>query len=163
MGERSGFGDQYLSMITDKYKSKAKRMLNFLKTVPKVSWTSMGELKVGDKVIENSHAVDLLSTAVKPASKAVKPPPLPTGWNEFARILKQYNAPRDMVGSAMRKEWTAPSFAFRTPERLRQSGNISPEVLSPPKKRLRADKPPKRLRKTSRSKTLGGLRWETVK
>ena len=152
-----GVGDQYLSMITDKYRSKAKRMLNFLNTIPNVSWTPMGELKVGDRVIENSHAVDLLSRAVKPPSRAANPPPIPTGWYEFAQVLKQHNAPKDMVGAALRKEWTGPSFVTSPPGGVRRFfGEKSPvSSTPPPRKRLRVER--ERPKKTRR-----GLRWETV-
>ena len=163
-------GDGYLSMITDRYKSKAKRMLTFLKSVPNVSWTSRGELKVGDKVIDNSHAVDLLSAATKPVSRAANPPPLPTGWHEFAQVLLQHNAPKDMVGTLMRKEWAGET---RTPFTLGipvgtfgAAGGIDKtpylERARVARKRRRLDSTPQRPRK-SPPQGPRGIRWEIAR
>ena len=159
-------------MITDRYKSKAKRMLRFLKSVPNVSWTSKGELKVGDKVINNSHAVDLVSAAVKPVSRATNPPPLPTGWHEFAQVLKQHNVPRDMVGALMQKEWAGGArspFTFGTP-RGREGFVAAGIDKTPYLERARVTRKRRRLEGTtphrprrSPPQRLGGIRWEATK
>ena len=166
-----GGGDQYLSMITDRYRSKVKRMLNFLKSVPNVSWTSRGELKVGDTVIDNSHAVDLLSAAVKPVSRAANPPPLPTGWHKFAQVLKQHNAPKDMVGALMQKEWSGPSFSFGSPGHVGRFGVGAVGIEKSPfleraarvQKRRRVDLTPQRQRKSPSQGLGGGVRWEATR
>ena len=151
--EVSTAGEGYLSMITPRYRAKVQRVLNFLKSVPDVSWSPLGELKLGDRTIADSHAVDLLSAAVKPESRSAFGPGHPAGWSEFAGMLKKYNAPKDMVGAAMRKAWRSPSFAL---------GTSPPGQLGDNRRSASRAKKRRRLVASPRSPIGGpGVRWES--
>ena len=85
-----------VSMISDKFRSKGRRLLSFLKNVPNLTWTERGEVKIGDRLYRDSHIVDLISHSVKPVRRGGG---LPSGWKAFTEILKKSNAPRDLLSS----------------------------------------------------------------
>ena len=85
-----------VSMISDKFRGKGRRLLSFLKNVPNLTWTERGEVRIGDRVYRDSHIVDLISHSVKPARRGGGSP---SGWQAFMDILKQSNVPRDLLSS----------------------------------------------------------------
>ena len=96
-----------------------------MKNMADVSWTPSLELKVGDRVIPGSNAVDLLTAAVKPVKRGSRPPEPPVGWNEFARALKEHNTPRELVGTNMHKAWGT----HASPVSLGDWGSQSPDDI----------------------------------
>ena len=105
--DTGGYGvEDYTKLIATRYQPKAKRLISFISQVPGVSWTARGELKVGDKVHQNSHMVDLITHAVKPQNPLSRGVTSPVaGWSAFAQVLKAANIPHNLVSQSMQKEW----------------------------------------------------------
>lgn len=132
-GEGGRKESEVLRLISGKYQPKARRLLSFLSSRPEVTWTDRGELKVGQRVYEGSHIVDLVSQSVKPAS-AVSVKSV-VGWPAFVDLLKKWNVPQDLVSSAVHSEWSrempgvSPTWSDSSPpvrKRQRQRVESSP-------------------------------------
>lgn len=92
-----------IDYITPKYQNKAKRLLDFTRSIPELSWTKKGELTVNQKVYPDSHIVDLISAAVRPRSVRGRPGGLP--YAEFLRVLQAANTPKDLVSADVGRLW----------------------------------------------------------
>src|SRR6218665_440793 len=79
-----------LEIIPKKWKLQASRLLKHLKNNPDVSWSDKVELVLTKSTIPKTHAVDLINDLLRKRTTA----PSPTGWKEFANVLKEYNVSR---------------------------------------------------------------------
>ena len=95
-----------VGLLSDRYRSKGRRVLSFLRAIPNVSWTDRGELKVGERVHRGSHIVDLVSKVVKPARKGDVEP---MGWRAFMSVLKSSNAPTDLMSASAQRAYNTAS------------------------------------------------------
>lgn len=114
---------EVVGLISEKYKSKARRLLSFLSGIPGMSWTDRGELRVGGRLYPDSHIVDLVTRAVKPPSGlSVKSGATPEGWAPFADALRGANVPLDLVSSSVHREWAKgkPTFVSSPPSEGRK-------------------------------------------
>ena len=71
---------------------KAKRILSYLNRIPDLTWTQKGEMKLGEKVFSNSHAVDLVGGVLRQKQNFK-----PEGIEDFIYLLKENNLPSDLV------------------------------------------------------------------
>lgn len=97
-----------IDYITPKYQNKARRLLNFTRTIPGLSWTKKGELVLRDKVYTDSHIVDLLSWAVRPAVRGRRTTTTRAASaanDEFLRVLQEANTPQDLVSADVSRRW----------------------------------------------------------
>ena len=88
---------QITELISPRLRNKASRLLSFVKSVPGVTWTDRGELKVGNQTVPGSHIVDLLSHSVKPVRGVGSSRSNPLGWARFSEVLRSANVPYDLV------------------------------------------------------------------
>ena len=84
-----------LSSIPMMYQRKAEGLLDYLKTSKDVSWDERGQLRIGDRLIERSHILDLIHDAVRFRKLAKRP----EGWKELSGFLDRSNVPRELVGN----------------------------------------------------------------
>lgn len=90
---------EVLKTVPVSLKTKALSLLLRLKRDPKVVWNEKGELIYDGKVQRNSNMTDLINDVLR---RRKQPPP--RGWETFARVLKENNVPRDLIGNPQR--WT---------------------------------------------------------
>lgn len=95
----SGVGeDEMISLVSDRFRPKARRLFAFLRRQPNVSWNDRGEVKIDGRVHKGSHIVDLVSRSVKPTRARGTEP---EGWRSFVDVLRRGNVPLDLMsGSA---------------------------------------------------------------
>ena len=84
-----------LSSIPMMYQRKAEGLLDYLKSSKDVSWDERGQLRIGDRLIERSHLLDLIHDAVRFRKLAKRP----EGWKELSTYLDRSNVPRELVGN----------------------------------------------------------------
>ena len=76
-------------------KKKAGLLLDHLKKSKVLNWNAQGQVSYRGCSIPNSNIIDLVSDTMRPRS--LKSQPQPTGMMEFARDLKETNAPQGFV------------------------------------------------------------------
>jgi hypothetical protein len=88
---------EVIDSIQPSLQYKAKRLLDRIKNDNIGEWNNIGELIFRQTVIPNSNIVDLVADVLK--SKSTEHP---TGWKEFANILKETNIPRELINNTER-------------------------------------------------------------
>jgi hypothetical protein len=81
------------------YKSRAGAFVDRLMQVPELAWNAKGELIVGSKLMPGSNIISLVVDAVKPHRTSVPPP---TGWVQFADLIKRNNISDTYIGNKPR-------------------------------------------------------------
>ena len=79
-------------------KKKAERLLIRLKVNPEIKWNDRGEISINGRYIRRSNLIDLVNDVLR----ARKTAPDPTGWEEFADVLRNSNVPQDLIGNPTR-------------------------------------------------------------
>ena len=79
-------------------KGKAGRLLKRLKTNPEIKWNDRGEITINGQYIRRSNLVDLVNDVLR----ARKTAPDPTGWEEFADVLRNSNVAQELIGNPTR-------------------------------------------------------------
>ena len=88
-----------LSSIPKMYQRKAEGLLDYLQSAKDVSWDDRGQLRIGDRLIDRSHVLDLIHDAVRLRKVAKRP----EGWRELSTYLAHSNVPTELVGN---QYWT---------------------------------------------------------
>lgn len=96
-GKSEGIEEEVVATVPASLKTKARSLLKRLQNDPNVSWNKKGELVFQGDVQKNSNIVDLVNDVVR---RRRQPPP--RGWTTFARVLKEGNVPRDLIGNPER-------------------------------------------------------------
>lgn len=114
--------------IPKKYVQNAKTLLEQVKKSPNVAFNDKGELVIRGRPIRGSHAMDLIDDFVRPPSKGKVAQVEPVGWGEFAKVLKEMNVPRLLIGNM--KRWNHmqlhPSNVPMTPPPTQPKQTLSP-------------------------------------
>lgn len=84
------FPENFLQRIPPTKLEAAESMLSFLRATPAIKWSVKKELVIDGEAVSGSNAVDLFHHAVRDKSMAN----VPTGWEQFHRVLLQNNVPR---------------------------------------------------------------------
>jgi hypothetical protein len=74
--------------------NKAKALYSFVKQNASnlISWDQSGRIKIRDRIIPNTHIVDLIKYNVSPLSKNQ-----PEGSEEFYSVLQEINTPKSLI------------------------------------------------------------------
>lgn len=86
--------DQLLDLIPQKFKAKVEKLVRKLYESDKISWDDDGIVTINDKVLVGSHIVDLLNDAARPRKDFS-----PRYRTEFAKLLREINTPKELVGN----------------------------------------------------------------
>src|SRR5260221_13239332 len=73
-------------------RGKASKLVEHISRNPSIGWSDRGELIYNDRVVPDSHAVDLVNDLLR--KKNAKEP---VGWDVLARALKESNVPRRLI------------------------------------------------------------------
>lgn len=122
--------EELLESVPPEVKYKAKRLLRIIRNNPEAEWNSRGEFIYRQRTIPNSHIIDLIGDVLR-KSNNLSPPPL--GWEEFARMLKSINVPRELVPNTQR-------WKFITKEEEEERPTQLPTITSSTRKSRRRAK-----------------------
>jgi hypothetical protein len=86
---------QVLATVPKKWQSQASRLLKHIENNTDVSWSDKGELVLNDVALPKTHAVDLINDLLRKRTTTSKP----TGWKQFADVLKDANIPHELIGN----------------------------------------------------------------
>lgn len=90
-----------IQLIPKSYMKKGQSLLdNILKNKQKIWWKEGGEIVVDNQVIPESNIIDLISDTLRPLKRAK-----PTGWKQFASILKDIGVPASCIGNQTNLEY----------------------------------------------------------
>jgi len=95
-----GFPNQYLS--------KAKQLVNFIKSNSSIGWNNTGELMFDEKPIPNTNIRDLVYTAVQKSQPQSKP----NGWKVFQGALSALQAPDNFIAKESKPKRKAKSLKW---------------------------------------------------
>ena len=87
-----------IASVPKTLKSKAERLIQRLKSDPDVKWNERGELEFQGRLIKNSNLTDLVNDVLRKRKNAGDP----IGWQTFAKVLQNVNAPQDLVINPVR-------------------------------------------------------------
>src|SRR6218665_2318107 len=80
-----------LDTVPKRCKSQAAKILSYIKKHSDITWSPKGELTLKGSVLPNTHMVDLINAMLrKRISK-------PSGWKQFATVLKDTKIPHKLV------------------------------------------------------------------
>lgn len=101
---------EVLDSVPISYRSKAKRLLNYIQQVPNISFNARSELVIDGQPVPGSHATDLVNDVLRDR----KNQPLPRAANQFIQALAKVNPPQNLIGNtkhwhAMQSPWTTPT------------------------------------------------------
>lgn len=100
------------------YEKKTRTLLNIIiSNKPKIWWKTNGEVVINNRTIPDSNILDLVSDTVRSLKR-----PKPTGWEEFALLLKDIKVPTSCIGNPTNLD-------FISRPRLTES-NTSPAPIS---------------------------------
>ena len=88
---------QAIDLAPKALKKKAIALMQRIKEHPDMGWTETGEFVYKGKAIPRSNIIDLIGDMLR-ARRNVEP----QGWREFARIMRDTNIPRELVGHERR-------------------------------------------------------------
>ena len=98
--------------------AKARRLMERMKR--NMSWTARGELIHEGVPIAGSNVVDLVNDVLR------KRKTNPTGWQPFARQLRDMNLPMELVGNVARRDYIRQATMTSTPSRHRRIPATTP-------------------------------------
>lgn len=78
---------------------KAMKLVDFLKRNPRVDFNDRGELTVDKKVVNDTHAIDLINEVVRRKNMNAN------GSREFASILGELNCPKELIVNPTYKKY----------------------------------------------------------
>ena len=124
-----------LQSIPNSQSHLAKRIYDHLKD-NNITFTSKGELIHNQTPIIGSNIIDLVHDLLKTSNKEI-----PTGWNEFAEILKQTNLPKMYIQNTQRKNYLHPKVVakrartpYATPDTSPMTPTLKKKKNTPPMK-----------------------------
>ncbi len=112
-----------LQSVPMNMRGKASKLVEHISRNPSIGWSDRGELIYNDRVVPDSHAVDLVNDLLR--KKNAKEP---VGWDVLARALKESNVPRRLIDNDIR--WDRMHSTPDRPIRL-----LDPDTAAPPSKR----------------------------
>ena len=86
-------GESFLDGLHKTYLNKGRLLLSHLLNRPEFTWDAKNELSYQGTPILGSNVIDLIHAFVKPNA------PHPVGWQDFARALRDTNAPRSAISN----------------------------------------------------------------
>ena len=86
------FYDEVIQSLSAAQRSKGRRILNYVKRIPELTWSQKGEMLLNNKLYPNSHLEDLIKGVVSPKSKS-----RPEGLEDFKELLKKNNIPTNLI------------------------------------------------------------------
>ena len=124
-----------LESVPQTMKTRAKRLVNKIKTSNRIGWNERGELVLDDQTLPNTNMVDLVNDVLR-RRKTFEP----RGWRTFTRALQEENVPQDLIGHKERWEWMQGE-----PSAISRSENVS-ESRPKPRRRVISTAAKKRFR-----------------
>ena len=91
--------DRVVDSVPQTLQRKAKLLLNLIEKHPHMRWDHQGVLEYQGKPVAGSNVIDLVNDVIR-QRKGSKP----KGWEQFAKGLRDINAPQEVVGN--RQRWT---------------------------------------------------------
>lgn len=92
--------EEILGSVPKTFRSKASLLLQRLKRDGNIKWDNQGVVYINQKKIINSSITDLLNDIIRPRKTGD-----PTGWQEFARALREMNTPFELIGNMKRQHY----------------------------------------------------------
>ena len=86
-----------LSTVPPSMRHKAELLLEKLRQNSSVTWDDRGRVSIKGSPIESANITDLLNDVMRRRKR-----PLPAGWKEFAKELREANIPRELIGNKER-------------------------------------------------------------
>ena len=142
-----------LESIAPAARYKAKRILDYLKRDGNVHFKDSGEVVFKNETIRDSNIVDLLDSVIGEGKKGVEKP---SGFTEFASLLKDIRAPESLVNNSdlqklinpaptqkPRKSRAIAASSSLEKRRGRKSSSLSPTFHQGPRPKRTSKKPPK--------------------
>ena len=139
-GEEPSVDRHILETVPSTMQRRAKLILDKIRQNSDMSWDSRGQLMIGEKPIKDTNITDLLNDVLRKRKR-----PHPTGWEAFAKGLRDANVPRELVGNKERWSYLQSPHSAHSAHSA-QSGE-TPRVRVPsPKKRKRVVSRPRWLK-----------------
>lgn len=88
-----------VTLIPKTYRTKARSLLQKIKTNKIINWNENGVVSIENKEIPLSNITDLISDVVR--SKKYSSP---IGWREFGNVLRDSNIPNELIGNPRRRK-----------------------------------------------------------
>jgi len=118
--ELSAMDQQVIDSVPPTFTRKARLLLNHFKKIPELSWNDKGELIYQQQRIANSSMIDIVNDLMR----SRKQRPAPIGWDIIKKLLKESNAPRELISHDARWRSMQSQIPVRTPkQRLRYSSD----------------------------------------
>ena len=124
---RTPFEKEVLETVPNKMKKKAELLLGKIRASSAMDWNEKGELMYKGKAVEGSNVADLVNDMLRARKKFN-----PTGWETFARGMKEANVPQELVGHEGR--WDYMQNPVDSPTR-EDAGFYTPKQSSKKKKK----------------------------
>jgi hypothetical protein len=128
---------ELLESVPSQSRYKARRIVRAIKDNPEAQWNGRGEFVYRQRVIPQSHVIDLVSDILK--TSTIGNPP--TGWEEFALSLKNSQLPSEVIPNKQRWKFmhkindNIEKVQNTPPSKKRKSKEQDPEVSSTVKQR----------------------------
>lgn len=98
--DHTRFLSQLTTVTPKKFQHHAKALFHSLaQSNAIVSWDELGQLRIDDTPLPQSHIVELISDAVR-TRKIAKA----RGWKSFATVLKRINVPLDLISNTQYRD-----------------------------------------------------------
>ena len=131
--------DKILETVPNKFKNKAKKLLDFAKSVGNIEWDDKGLVKVNGQQIKDGNITDLINDAVRHRKNFTA-----HGRQQFSSVMRQAGLPHEFVGN--NQFWREGSFvnnsvandvsmSYRNPTEINSTTSSDPEsspTLAPP-------------------------------
>ena len=126
-GKESSLDRNILETVPSTMQRRAKLILDKIRQNSDMSWDSRGQLTIGEKPVKDTNITDLLNDVLRKRKR-----PHPTGWEAFAKGLREANVPRELVGNKDRWNYMQSGESGQPTQR-----EESPEVRVPSSKKRR--------------------------
>lgn len=113
--------DDLIQSVPKTMQKRARILIEKLKNSNEIGWNPKGEITVKGNLIKNSNISDLVNDALRKRKHFN-----PRGWEDFAHVLRQVNAPQDIVRNQDR--W---AFMYGAPPAARNPTNKRRVVSRP--------------------------------
>jgi len=122
--ELSAIDQRVIDSVPPTFARKAKVLLNHFKTIPELEWNDKGEVIYRKQRIANSSMIDIVNDLMR--SRKHRPEPI--GWATIKKVLKESNAPRELISHDAR--WRSVQSQIPVPTPKRYSAFPSPSYSS---------------------------------
>lgn len=89
--------NEILESVPKLFKKKAQLLLQRLSQSDGIIWNDLGEVTIKGKPLVGSSITDLVGDVIRSRKNTN-----PTGWQEFAGLLRDINTPREFIGNPRR-------------------------------------------------------------